>query len=325
VIYSVPPTTNLASYSYINNLMNTMLSYAQVGDADGKLFNEAYVSALTKIADQKVNLAVAFAEARKSLDLLVDAAGRIYRGYRAFRRRDPRGIARALNITPSRLHKSWLEYKYGWMPLLMDVKGSAEFVAQHHFGRAPRFSVIGTAKRTYKSVKTVPYTFPGGGPTVPIVDTLTGEILCKVKIEVEVRNPLLSTAQQLGLTNPALVAWELTPFSFVFDWFISVGDYLTALTALHGVDVVRSFKSYTSEIYVDERFAGAVYKSGGVTYGHSFEQRDMRLREYQRTPFTANPLLIYPPRRENPLNTSKVITALTLLRGKSRLLDAHFN
>jgi hypothetical protein len=35
--------------------------------------------------------------------------------------------------------------------------------------------------------------------------------------------------------NPLELAWELTPFSFVVDWGIGVGDYLSALDALKSV------------------------------------------------------------------------------------------
>jgi hypothetical protein len=36
---------------------------------------------------------------------------------------------------------------------------------------------------------------------------------------------------RLGLLNPAEVIWELVPFSFVADWFLPIGDYLSALDA----------------------------------------------------------------------------------------------
>lgn len=41
---------------------------------------------------------------------------------------------------------------------------------------------------------------------------------------------------RLGITNPALIAWELLPWSFVADWFVPVGDYLSLLDATLGWD-----------------------------------------------------------------------------------------
>lgn len=54
----------------------------------------------------------------------------------------------------------------------------------------------------------------------------TGSIRTRVSITATV---FPDFASSLGLDNPALIAWELTPLSFVFDWFINVGDYLTGL------------------------------------------------------------------------------------------------
>lgn len=36
---------------------------------------------------------------------------------------------------------------------------------------------------------------------------------------------------RFGLLNPLEVIWELVPFSFVADWFLPIGDYLSALDA----------------------------------------------------------------------------------------------
>jgi hypothetical protein len=42
----------------------------------------------------------------------------------------------------------------------------------------------------------------------------------------------------IDLGNPIEWAWELIPFSFVVDWALPVGNYLTALFALQQVDVL---------------------------------------------------------------------------------------
>lgn len=36
---------------------------------------------------------------------------------------------------------------------------------------------------------------------------------------------------RFGLLNPLEVIWELVPLSFVADWFLPIGDYLSALDA----------------------------------------------------------------------------------------------
>ena len=38
----------------------------------------------------------------------------------------------------------------------------------------------------------------------------------------------------LSLDNPAVLAWEALPYSFVVDWFIPIGDYLNETLNLSG-------------------------------------------------------------------------------------------
>jgi len=49
------------------------------------------------------------------------------------------------------------------------------------------------------------------------------------------------------LTNPALVAWELVPFSFVADWFVPIGSWLTAIAPLIGITPQDVFRTVFSE------------------------------------------------------------------------------
>jgi hypothetical protein len=51
---------------------------------------------------------------------------------------------------------------------------------------------------------------------------------------VQVTNPNMFLANQLGFLNPALVAWELVPFSFVVDWFVNVGAVISSMTDFMG-------------------------------------------------------------------------------------------
>jgi len=72
------------------------------------------------------------------------------------------------------------------------------------------------------------------------------ETQTKAWLEVEASNTTLMRLEQFGLANPAALAWELIPFSFVADWFVGVGDYLNAQTALLGLTVVDGGTSQLS-------------------------------------------------------------------------------
>jgi len=280
--------------------------------------NRVAVKLLGKIADTKVNVAVALAEAGKTSTLIFDIAHRIDKAYRAFRKGDLKGVAKYLNITPKRLKNNWLEYKYGWMPLLMDVKGAAEFFAQQHVVRSPKF----VAAAVEKSVITVSSQTmsPAYGGTVAdwpqnILETYYYE--ARLKAWCELSSPHLSELQQIGLTNPALVAWELVPFSFVFDWFVEVGNYLEGLTALNGVTVRRACASVVWTKAFSLTQPATVKVSGGTTYTHSARDWLFSERQYTRNVYNVDPLSVYPPVNTS-LSFSKLVTSLALLQGSNR-------
>lgn len=281
------------------------------------LDNSNLIKALGKASDAKVNLAVSLAEAGKTLEMVLSAAKRIDQAYRAFRRARFGDVARLLGLSSKTVHKTWLEYKYGWMPTLMDVHGAAEALAQQHVGRPPAFSVSSTSVMPIKWSRVTSYAAYGGG-TATYLETLTGEYRVKHKLTCEVVNSRYATAQQLGLTNPALFVWELIPFSFVFDWFISVGDYLGAVTALDGLNVRQAM--YDGVVNVDyeysqpetTRFQGVAPMD--MYFNASFNCAVPMRRYYVRSPFTPSVASLYPPRNIKPLSWQKCITGLALLR-----------
>jgi hypothetical protein len=285
-----------------------------------KQLNDAIVKALVKMADAKVNVAVAYAEASKTSDLILDTARRVDRAYRAFRKGDLRGVARNLNITPKRLHKSWLEYRYGWLPLLMDVKGAAEFFAQQHVLRPTRFTVSASEEATMTSTWQYLQARYGDGAVFASEFFDSAHVKTRVKIWCELTSPHLSEMQQLGLTNPALVAWELVPFSFVFDWFVSVGDWLTATTAQQGVTIRRSMYSVITDLgetFVQPPTTSVVGTTRYETPGHSYWSTK---RRYVRSIPDLSPFSLYPP-VTNSFNFTKLVTSLALIQGNYRGRD----
>jgi len=76
----------------------------------------------------------------------------------------------------------------------------------------------------------------------------------------------VNVAQLSGLTDPASVLWELTPYSFVADWFIPIGNYLAArslASALTGTFVTtktrRVFCAYEGLANTDNGIVRTVY------------------------------------------------------------------
>jgi hypothetical protein len=286
-----------------------------------KVFNDTLVSLLGDIADVKTNLAVTYAEAAKTSDMILSTAKRFERAYRAFRKGNFKAVARELNLRSGTVHKTWLEYKYGWTPLLMEVKGSAEFFAQQTLGgRPPRFVVQKKGKfpKPLGSGNKLTYAPAYGGTGSGSYEwKLQCDYRCRQKLWCEVVNPHFNRLQQLGLTNPALVAWESVPYSFVFDWFVSVGDWLTGLTALHGVSIRKSFRSNINSFHYEYAQDSTSYTVGSYYYFNGSRQFTVDKRHYARGVLTVDPYSLSIP-TQIPNSFQKLVTGLALMKARNR-------
>lgn len=129
----------------------------------------------------------------------------------------------------------------------------------------------------------------------------------------------LSTLQQLGVTNPLLLAWELVPYSFIADWFIPVGDYLQSLDRFLGKEFVKGCISKT--IQTTSRTKLKALRS--TNYWYTFELKSCpeslyRIRFHNRTPYSSFPSTSLPTIDVN-LNCSRMVDALSLLKQRSTL------
>jgi hypothetical protein len=296
-----------------------MITLTDLEEDAASVSNASLVRALGKIADSKTNILVTLAEASKTSDLILNTANRIDRAYRALRKGHFREVAKILNITPNRVHKNWLEYKYGWMPLLLDVKNSAEFFAQQVIERKPRFKVTAREKWSQTKTRVVPFA-PWGDPnvTASYSEFITSSMEITHKIWCEIENPALSQLQQLGVTNPALVAWELVPYSFVFDWFIQVGNLLEASTALHGVTVRRASRGILITHAFNQSIPATTRVNGSTTFNNGAYYIAATNRHYDRTSFSPDTTSIWPPQGKGLNNINKMLTSLALLKAGHR-------
>lgn len=130
-----------------------------------------------------------------------------------------------------RAASTWLEYTFGWKPLVSDIYSACD-VLQSEFdlirqSGAATFSDSGASRGSYHLHK--------------------WERTVKVKSSaaIKVTNPNVALANQLGLLNPAAVVWDIIPFSFVIDWFVKVNQFVSTLNDMAGfafVDPVTSTK-----------------------------------------------------------------------------------
>lgn len=177
-----------------------------------------------QVAGSSFNAGVFLGEGHQALKMITDSATRIYKGYKAARRGNFYGAAVALLHATPREHllskkvhaNNWLELQYGWLPLLQDTHDAAQFLA-HQLNYPLQTVVHVHARRKYESFS------PIGSGWVQF-GHIQGQLDLHIKAILKEKDVMALS----GLLDPLSVAWELMPYSFVIDWFIPIGNYLSA-------------------------------------------------------------------------------------------------
>jgi len=197
---------------------------------------ELYAKLASEVKGHSFNLGVALGEGRETTRMVLGTLHRVANSVVALRRGRIDIALRQLGAVPKPEHRRryrdsarpltskdvsgmWLEIQYGWKPLLRDVHESMKaYSALTDKARSQRF----IAKKTITGEK---YWYPVSTCKAYARHRISKRIIYEA-------SELLSTPRSLGLLDPASVAWELVPFSFVADWFVPIGTYLEALSTI---------------------------------------------------------------------------------------------
>ena len=215
-VYGVEEQRNVESARALFGIGGSVSSTSEWNDNDTLNLNNLLRE---KIAGSDFNMGVFLGEGHQALQMITQASTRIFKSMRALKRGDVAGAANALRtLRPAKLHKSaadnWIELQYGWKPLVQDAYGAAQFLA-----KVLEFPMIQTYRVKKKKWLEVAASGPNFSSFVGIGDT---------RVQLIARLSEVNVPQLVGLLDPASVAWELTPWSFVADWFVPIGSYLAS-------------------------------------------------------------------------------------------------
>jgi hypothetical protein len=135
----------------------------------------------------------------------------------------------------------------------------------------------------------------------------------------QVNYPEMPSYTALGLTNPALLAWELVPFSFVLDWLLPIGDWLSSLDATVGLQFSDGSMSVKKDITQTYQTRRVTVQNGTYTWGtysnreECFDVSSSKVERLERTKLTSFPAVAFPPFK-NPASLMHLATSMALLR-----------
>lgn len=222
-------------------------------------------------------------------------------------------------IGSKRWANEWLELRYGWMPLLSDVYSSADEIQRVNLGlmffkgRGSNSSSV-AIKRSMTGVDVSGVSNYCDYP-IGVTGTSKSYNACELKVLMKPPTNLTAAARWTSL-NPLSIAWELVPYSFVFDWFYDVGSYMRDLET--SIIYSSTFLSgYRSDLFVGETNERALLTKRGTSYFTSVTSLDAKASSSLKT-FSRTLLYSYPSPMRPVVNTDlgavRLLSAAALLR-----------
>lgn len=224
----------------------------------------------SKVHQGKVDLLTALAERKESIQMIqkrVNQAVPLIINYKRESQSLERKIRKAA-YAPKKLKRLVkllsdlrLEFSFGWAPIASDLYALGNEIMP------PIFFADVTASYSEEQYITAPFGYEGD---------YMGGVRLKAFCQLSMSDPFSASASQIGLTDPAVTAWELVPWSFAVDWIWPLGDYLRQANMFSGLRVVAS-----SLTVRQDGKAELVYKSGNSPMNGA--SSELKFKYYRRT------------------------------------------
>lgn len=274
--------------------------------------------------EESINLPVFCGEYSDTANMFVDIATRSVRAYKALKKGHVRVASDLILGYNPKEARTWHPYQYRQFRANKSAARAAQSVGDHHL--AMRYGVLpmvydlqagleemyrssffrdGSAIFTAKSTVSGDFN-SGGGP----LRMYSGNVLQRSNFTIRTKLhyrviPGFDAAKRFGLTNPPAAAYELFPLSFVLDWFIPVGEYLSSLDALVGTDLIGVHQSTVRQASEMRQQWHSPTRIDTPSYFFG--------NEYSR--ITAVDLSVSPPGYKPSPSFMRIMDALALARG----------
>jgi hypothetical protein len=126
------------------------------------------------------------------------------------------------NLISGQAYNNWLEARYGWRILVLEMLELQENLASFDRSRERYKQSVGYSD---ESSSVTNHAFGASSGTYNFTTTETIAYSARGSVIMDIKPPQFSF-------NPITTAWEIIPYSFVIDWFVGVGTWFESLSAL---------------------------------------------------------------------------------------------
>lgn len=230
-----------------NLLVDKVLSVNDLPGFPAPSQNRTFVitKALGDLKNQHVNLAMTLAFSGQTSRMISTRATHLLHSYQRAKRGDFEGALRTIaqhrpkglkRDTASSLYLEWL---FGWCQLASDVSGIAdELSSQSKDKMSYVYGRYGVSDEYPISSGPTMRSAGGLGNYGYLSSSGTRKAASNAVAIGRVTSSGLRRTASLGFTNPAELAWDMLPWSWVLDQFANVGSYLGAFDCTAGLEFV---------------------------------------------------------------------------------------
>jgi len=278
-------------------------------------WTNSLIKAQSDLKGSKANLGEAFIEAGQTADMILNSIYRLSQLAKdliAIKKRTLGYVIGKSDDVVVDISQLWLQYKYGWRPLVDDAYAAYQLLREKDKTRP--YLITGKGKTT--STKTQTGTFIDlydyWGTTASLGWEGTAKKTSRTKLTFAVPFDYQDWQRKTMVDNPAAVTWEILPYSFVADWFLPMGTYLDAIGYADGLLFKGGFTSVVSEVEV--RYTTSESNSSrGVAHANASKDPCVTSKYHRRVAHDSAPPVPFPNIDRSGLRGSRIASAAALL------------
>jgi len=282
------------------------------------------IQARNRISKIHVQSLVSLAELPKTINLLTQTVKTLYQVIKGVKTGNAHMVISAIgrrtkendrrNWFSRSAGNRWLEYRYGWTPLVMELQGALKALDKSRVLQK-RATARGRVFEVQTATTTKNQSLGDDGDIVYTYDknlTVLVRAFCLYTADLTYQS-----ARDFGVTELPLAAWELVPFSFVIDWFVQIGDWLEAVTPKLGIQILAEGYTVTTTNSIHRTGVYTPKPAHATLLRHAISGLDLddRLVIDKRDRFRGLGLVLAnPPPVNVKLNVKRAVDAVALIK-----------